>query len=1214
MISTKGFNQYNWDYEIDSTNNVFGRYISYGNTEIILDSGRINSGLDISNGWNYNRWPGTTTINLPLLSLPDSRHRAFSDETFTGGVSSKGEYGVFSMKMHDTVFNPSFRANKSWFYFGDEIICLGSDIKNDDTKNKTETTLFQLNMNGSEMPFYNNSATAITDFPYNSTISDNSRVWMVDPYGNGYIVPDANGLTIERGVQESYYKAGTNNYPTTTGNYTTAFINHGTAPKAAGYEYVILPQKSPAEVAAAAENLSYSVLRKDNKAHVLKHNKYNTIGYAVFDPSITLDYGAINKVDTPVLMMERNNSEGNIVLSLSDPDLRLFKSPTQNMGAVNATDPSEHKNVHAELNGSWKFEKIAPEGVKILGYDASTDKTIIQFDCYAGINYEVSLEKSAPTTIIYNDRFDNGLSQWDNTQNAQITDAECELSLLNKPIMMSNVGEEWTNYSFETEFTRVSGVPGIAFRVQDEKNYYLFALERHNDTQDRYRIYKVVNGVKSIVSGITTQPVPIGTKLNIKITVDGTTLTAQINGKETTTKADASFSKGRVGFVSASAAANFDNVKVTLKGQSTPILTDNFENDLSNWNVGTDGTAILSKIGGFEELSLTNNSLFRFKEGSGWKNYIFEADVKILAGRVGVVFRNNTEGSYYEFRLNNKIGELGFYRVDSSGETVLNNVYQKVETDKFYHVKIGAIGDDFTASIDNTQLLTTTDATYAIGRVGLSVPTIDDSAIIDNVHITVFNPDFSELRVVYEANKDKLKGRYTDESWGKFVLALSNAKIILNNENAIQNEIEQALLDLVNAISGLSLLPELPVTPPDEQEPTPPVTIPDTLDEVKNGEIIININKLDSEGIAKVEIASESFTKAVSEAKINENGVKQLRVTLNTKEKPKEYKIVFSNVLLDMEDKLDILAEVGAVSFKISGDDLKRYTSGDYIVEVAIKTLDRTTLSDDAANIIVNRPGVEIEVKQNNKVINVVGQISIDYKLDEVERSNMEYIVVFKVNQDGSILPISNGKYDNASGKMIFQGNLNGSFAIGYFKKSFSDFGGYDWAEKQISVLASKGIINGTSINTFSPERMVKRADFLKLIVNVLNLKSDIKDNFEDVEVNSYYYNEIAIAKALGITSGVGGNKFNPHDSISRQDMMVIVNKALFIAGKPCKAPNKNVLDKYNDLSSISDYARESISALVSEGIILGVENSINPHGTTSRAEAAVVLYKILNR
>ena len=63
--------------------------------------------------------------------------------------------------------------------------------------------------------------------------------------------------------------------------------------------------------------------------------------------------------------------------------------------------------------------------------------------------------------------------------------------------------------------------------------------------------------------------------------------------------------------------------------------------------------------------------------------------------------------------------------------------------------------------------------------------------------------DKSYLRSLYDDNKNKCKGNYTDSSWSSFTSALSNASYVLNNSNASQSEIDNAESRLDSAIDGL---------------------------------------------------------------------------------------------------------------------------------------------------------------------------------------------------------------------------------------------------------------------------------------------------------------------------------------------------------------------------------------------------------------------------
>jgi len=105
----------------------------------------------------------------------------------------------------------------------------------------------------------------------------------------------------------------------------------------------------------------------------------------------------------------------------------------------------------------------------------------------------------------------------------------------------------------------------------------------------------------------------------------------------------------------------------------------------------------------------------------------------------------------------------------------------------------------------------------------------------------------------------------------------------------------------------------------------------------------------------------------------------------------------------------------------------------------------------------------------------------------------------------------------------------------------------------------------------------------------------------------AYYAKELSAGKSLGILKGVGDNKFNPYDEISRQDLMTIIARAMKLTGDID-------LSAFSDSNSISEYAFESIKAMIKSGLVKGnADGTLNPTGKATRAEAAVIMYRILN-
>ncbi|MBQ2742362.1 MAG: S-layer homology domain-containing protein, partial [Oscillospiraceae bacterium] len=159
-------------------------------------------------------------------------------------------------------------------------------------------------------------------------------------------------------------------------------------------------------------------------------------------------------------------------------------------------------------------------------------------------------------------------------------------------------------------------------------------------------------------------------------------------------------------------------------------------------------------------------------------------------------------------------------------------------------------------------------------------------------------------------------------------------------------------------------------------------------------------------------------------------------------------------------------------------------------------------------------------------------------------------------------------------------------------------------------------IIKGTTASTFSPAANITRADFAILLVRAFDLTSDNTENFADVTTADYFAQELAVARNTGIVGGIGDNKFAPRNTITRQDMMVIVYRALNslpLEGKVAPQATDEVLSKYSDFTSVAPYAKEAVSSLINAGLVNGKSGRIAPTDYTTRAEVSVLIKRILD-
>ena len=165
----------------------------------------------------------------------------------------------------------------------------------------------------------------------------------------------------------------------------------------------------------------------------------------------------------------------------------------------------------------------------------------------------------------------------------------------------------------------------------------------------------------------------------------------------------------------------------------------------------------------------------------------------------------------------------------------------------------------------------------------------------------------------------------------------------------------------------------------------------------------------------------------------------------------------------------------------------------------------------------------------------------------------------------------------------------------------------FSWAEYYITAVADSGVMD---ISTEDAGSVITRGEFVKVLINLLNLKSEWDMNFFDVYDTTDYNNQVGIAKALGVVPSNDENMFFPNDFITREDMLIFTANALKQRGYV----NKGGVDTsvFSDWDSLSEDGKEAALLLISNGIISGNGGSIDPHGYTYYAAAAVVINALM--
>jgi len=175
----------------------------------------------------------------------------------------------------------------------------------------------------------------------------------------------------------------------------------------------------------------------------------------------------------------------------------------------------------------------------------------------------------------------------------------------------------------------------------------------------------------------------------------------------------------------------------------------------------------------------------------------------------------------------------------------------------------------------------------------------------------------------------------------------------------------------------------------------------------------------------------------------------------------------------------------------------------------------------------------------------------------------------------------------------------------------FTDIIGH-WAEKDINDMATKGIVSGVTATTFEPDRSITRAEFAALMARALKLSAGNTESvFADVANDAWYAKEVSAAAAAGLIVGYDGN-FRPNDTITREEMAVVIMKAYAFLGKTASSGQ---IDKFADKDTISDWAVNYVDQAVSTGMISGMSaDTFAPKENATRAQVTSLIKRLLSR
>ena len=365
MYSSRIFN-----YESIDGENLKGWFTAEGMTTLYnADLGQFSDGY-----WptvDPHRLPGTTVDTLTLTNSAGSA--TYGAWSWTGGAQIENLYGVAGMNLQSVL--GSVAAKKAWFMFDDKIVALGSGISS--SAGRTIETIVEnrrlvsagtnaLTANGVLKPATLGWSEAMTNVNWVHLAGTNA--------GNsadiGYYFPGgANVKGLRQARTNMWSDIGTGPATNMTRNYMTLWFDHGASPTGSTYAYVLLPNKSAAQVAAYAAQASVTILENSAAAQAVRETNLNITAVNFWQTaSKTVDYITCDK-QAAVIARETN---GQLEIGVSDP--------TQANSPAPALGPSADGYVQDGSSSNSNFgtgEELVVKADASVGYSR---RSFLKFD------------------------------------------------------------------------------------------------------------------------------------------------------------------------------------------------------------------------------------------------------------------------------------------------------------------------------------------------------------------------------------------------------------------------------------------------------------------------------------------------------------------------------------------------------------------------------------------------------------------------------------------------------------------------------------------------------------------------------------------------------------------------------------------------------------------------------------------------------------------
>lgn len=194
----------------------------------------------------------------------------------------------------------------------------------------------------------------------------------------------------------------------------------------------------------------------------------------------------------------------------------------------------------------------------------------------------------------------------------------------------------------------------------------------------------------------------------------------------------------------------------------------------------------------------------------------------------------------------------------------------------------------------------------------------------------------------------------------------------------------------------------------------------------------------------------------------------------------------------------------------------------------------------------------------------------------------------------------------------------NSTYTVIWNPVTFADASSH-WAKDAINEMGSRKVVTGVTSQLYEPNRNITRAEFAAMVVRGLGLDQGLGTaDYKDVSSKAWYRGVIETAFGYGIIQGYGDKTFQPNQSITREQAMTMLARAMKITKLEADLTTSqahDLLQNFSDKGLASSYAKESIAQCLQTGIVQGrTADQLAPEKPITRAEVAVMIQRLLEK